>query len=256
MMDDQLIIFVRDSAARGTNPEITRQQLISVGWDPKKVDHAIKAVYPTMSLANISSSVSTAIQENPSKWGAAAGVLVFIFICCGVIGFLYFVTSATHSLSSVNDSLADTASSGAVAVIPNSQYQTYSNAEFKFQLTIPSDWSYKEYSRSNFGEFRIAFGLVSNLPKDYFGDGDYAWFRIFPTSNKQKYSEYQNAIKKDGVSEMNLNGVKAHNTGVMIAGEHNQNVFELHLPTQVETDGSVSYTDTAKRIISSFRFTK
>ncbi len=256
IVDDQLITFVRDSAARGTSAEITRQQLTSVGWDPTQVDHAIQAVYPGMSISSLSTTVASSIQDNPSRWGAAAGVMVFIFICAGVLGFLYFVTSATHSLSSVNDSLADTKTTGSIVAVPNSTYQNYSNTEFNFQLTIPSEWSYKEYSRSSYGELRLAFGTVRNLPKDYFGDGDYAWIRIFPTSAKSKYDGYKDEIKKTGVTQMSLNGVKAFNTGTMIAGEHKGNVFELHLPTQIENDGSVSYTDVSKRIISSFRFTK
>ncbi|MDQ3099213.1 MAG: hypothetical protein M3Q44_05695 [bacterium] len=256
-MDDQLITYVRDSAARGVTAEVTRQQLTSVGWDTKMVDHAISSVYPSASLSDLSSTVTNSINQNRGKWFLILGIMVFFGISSVIIGAIIFVTSPSRSLSKVNNSLASSEqSSSSLATLPNSVYQTYVNDEYNFRLTIPTDWSYKEYSRSTYGEFRIAFATKKNLPNDYFGEGDFVWLRVFPTSAKEKYAKFIAESKKGGVKPIILSGTKAFDTGKMIGVENAENAFELYPPTESANNGNPVYTPNAKRIISSWRFVK
>lgn len=252
-MDDQIITYVRESAARGVPAQVTRQQLLSVGWDPSLVNHAINSVYPAEPLNNIASSVSQSINDNRGKWAIALVIMLFFTVSSVVIGIIVFASSPSRSLSRVSDSIASSEHSSLVT-LPNTNYQTYSNDEFSFRLTIPTDWTYREYSRSKYGEYRVAFGLKKNLPIDYFGDGDFVWLRVFPVSARQKYDPFIAESKKSGVRNYNLNGLSAFDTGSYVGVYNNRYAAEIHPPTMIDSDGSEYYDESARRIISSFRF--
>ncbi len=253
-MDDQLITYVRDSAARGVTADITRQQLTSVGWDSKMVENAITAVYPAATFNTISSSVGRSIQVNRGTLLMILGIMLFFVISSVVIGYLVFATSRSSSLSKISDSQAESSSS--VVSLPNSDYQTYINDEFHFRLTIPIEWTYKEYNRSSYNEFRLAFGKQRDLPDSYFGDGNYLWLRIYPVSSSTKYTSFRAEFLKSGVRQMSLGGVAAFDTGKIVGAEYKGLAYELHPPVQLASDGTNFYDENTKRIISSLRFTE
>jgi hypothetical protein len=256
-MDDKLIAYVRDSAARGITAEVARQQLTSVGWDPKMVDNAILSVYPSPTFSDLSTNISNSVTQNRGKWVVVLSIIIFFSISSLVIGAILFMTSPGRSLSKSDTSLASTQeSNSSLATLPNSPYQTYINDEYNFRLTIPTDWSYKEYNRSTFGEFRIAFGLKKNLPNDYFGDGDYLWLRAYPISSRDKYGKFTSEIEKGGVKNIHLAGLDAFDTGKMVGLKNGSTVFELHPPTDQASDGSTVYDEISQRIIASWRFIK
>lgn len=253
-MDDQLITYVRNSAARGVTADITRQQLTSVGWDSKMVENAITAVYPAATFSTISSSVGRSIQVNRGQMLVALGIILFFVASSVVIGYLVFATSRSTSLSKVSDSQAESSSS--IVSLPNSDYQTYINDEFHFRLTLPTGWTYKEYNRSSYNEFRIAFGKQRDLPDSYFGEGDYLWLRIYPASSSTKYNSFKADSQKGGVRQMSLGGVAAFDTGKIVGAEYKGFAYELHPPVQLASDGTTFYDENTKRIISSLRFTE
>lgn len=280
-MEDSLHDYIHKAIAQGQSADQIKQTLISAGWEESAVVTALHDIQSVQQLNRTLPQVSpqpTVTSSEPKSYYQASksaptsrfntshfllSIVFFLVIGGSVIGGLVYYYRGPSSTQTAKTDTPDSqnAQKQVAAQTPQPRGLAYTNSEYKFSVTLPENWSIKEFPFEEYApEKRIAFGPASELPNEFFANEDYVWMRIYAISEEELYKDYvflTSLVGKDAhATATTLAGKPAMRYNEFIATEYNKYVYEIHLLLESQENSTSAFTPESMQILQTFAFTQ